>query len=231
MGDCRALCFMHQAQQIRTAIYVDGFNLYYGALKDSPYKWLDLRAMVRRVLRPENRLLLLKYFTARVKSRPGDPGAPDRQNTYLRALTAHDPGVEIIYGRFFEVDGSVTVTSGGRERTLYGKKLVEKGTDVSLAVHLLNDAWLNRYEVAVVVSNDTDLAEAIRLARSECGKKVGLIAPLLSANRDGSPRRMSDALRRATDFQRELRAPALASSQLPNPVKAGDVALTKPASW
>jgi uncharacterized LabA/DUF88 family protein len=42
----------------------------------------------------------------------------------------------------------------------------EKGSDVNLGVHLVNDAWLNRYDCAVVVSNDSDLAEAISLVKA-----------------------------------------------------------------
>lgn len=216
---------------MRTAVYVDGFNLYYGALRDSPYKWLDLRAMLRAVLSPENKVTLIKYFTAKVRGMPADPGVPRRQQTYLNAMTAHDPAIEIIYGRFFEVPSSVTVGAGAQTRVVHGKRNTEKGTDVSLAVHLLNDAWLDRYDVGVVVSNDTDLAEAVRLAKSECGKTIGLIAPLLNRQRDGSPRRMSDALRRCTDFQREIRAAGLAASQLPNPVTAASgTQLAKPPS-
>jgi uncharacterized LabA/DUF88 family protein len=217
---------------MRTAIYVDGFNLYYGALKGSAYKWLDLRALAHAILRPENKIVLIKYFTARVGPMPTDRDAPQRQRAYLSAMVAHDPSIEIIYGRFFEVESSVTVDNGGRTRVVHGKRNTEKGTDVSLAVHLLNDAWLDKYDVAVVVSNDTDLAEAVRLARSECGKIVGLIAPLLNRQRSGYPRRMSDALRRCTSFQREMRATALAACQLPNPViDAAGRQWGKPASW
>lgn len=216
---------------MRTGVYIDGFNLYYGALKGSPYRWLNLRAMVKRVLQPNNQIVLMKYFTAKVKATPLDPDVAIRQQTYLRAIKAHDSSLEIIYGRFFEVDASVSVTKYGQTRMYHGTKSVEKGTDVSLAVHLLNDAWLDCYDVAVVVSNDTDLAEGIRLARSSCTKTVGLIAPLLNKQKDGTQRRMSQVLRQSTDFQREIRPVALSQSQLPNPVMDGQTAINKPATW
>ena len=57
-------------------------------------------------------------------------------------------------------------------------KTEEKGSDVNLAVHLLNDSWLDVYDCAVVVSNDSDIAEAMRLARHHHGKLIGLITPL-----------------------------------------------------
>jgi hypothetical protein len=120
---------------MRTGVYVDGFNLYYGALKGTGHKWLDLRAMVQRVLAPTNQIVFLKYFTAMVRPTDADPSVAMRQQNYLRAIKAHDPLIEVIYGRFFEVDASISVTKNGRTYMVHGRKSVEKGTDVSLAVH------------------------------------------------------------------------------------------------
>ncbi len=55
-----------------TIVYIDGFNLYYGAVKDTPYKWLDLEALCRRLL-PKDDIVGIRYFTARISARPGDP--------------------------------------------------------------------------------------------------------------------------------------------------------------
>ncbi len=84
----------------RTIVYVDGFNFYYGQIKDTKWKWVDLVALFRNVLGPENDLVKLKYFTARVRPSPSDQGVNLRQETYLRALQAHCPLVEIVYGHF-----------------------------------------------------------------------------------------------------------------------------------
>jgi hypothetical protein len=75
---------------MRTIVYVDGFNLYYGALKGTPYKWLDLKALFTSVL-PGHNILKIKYYTARVSARPGNPDAPTEQDAYLRAILAHIP--------------------------------------------------------------------------------------------------------------------------------------------
>lgn len=71
---------------MKTNIYVDGFNLYYGCLKDTPYRWLDLAKMSRAVLRPEHEINRIRYFTAKVQPTPDDASKPTRQNLYLRAL-------------------------------------------------------------------------------------------------------------------------------------------------
>jgi|PersoiStandDraft_1058852.scaffolds.fasta_scaffold141252_2 uncharacterized LabA/DUF88 family protein len=53
----------------------------------------------------------------------------------------------------------------------------EKGTDVNLAAHLVHDAHRNRFEAAAVISNDSDLKEAVRIVRREVGKVVGVFTP------------------------------------------------------
>ena len=83
---------------VRTRVYVDGFNLYYGALKGTPFKWLDPVRLTSLLLPRECEIERLRYFTARVSGKL-DPQAPARQRIYLKAL-ATLPGVEIHYGRF-----------------------------------------------------------------------------------------------------------------------------------
>ena len=81
-----------------TNVYVDGFNLYYRALKDTPFRWLDLRRLAEALF-PEDNVHRVCYFTARLDARPGNPNQPRRQLVYLRAL-ATLPRVEIHYGSF-----------------------------------------------------------------------------------------------------------------------------------
>lgn len=77
----------------RTTIYVDGFNLYYRAVRNTPHKWLNLMALFRDVLRPTNSITKIRYFTAMVSGKT-DPGMPERQQAYLRAL-ATIPELEV----------------------------------------------------------------------------------------------------------------------------------------
>lgn len=98
----------------------------------------------------------------------------------------------------------------------------EKGSDVNLALHLLNDAWSNAYDCAVIVSNDSDMAESLRLVKEQHKKLIGLVTP-------GAPRRKtSQQLRKYADFIKPIRTWALQSSQLPNPTPGG---IHKPVSW
>ncbi len=83
---------------IKTNVYVDEFNLYYGKMKHSPYKWLNIKCLCEAIF-PKNNICSIKYFTARVSGTPGDPGQPNRQATYFRALETI-PDLTLIYGHF-----------------------------------------------------------------------------------------------------------------------------------
>ena len=61
---------------MRTFVYVDGFNLYYGALRGTPWKWLDLPDLFAKVLQPRHDILKVKYFTARVSGTAANPSKP-----------------------------------------------------------------------------------------------------------------------------------------------------------
>ena len=97
----------------------------------------------------------------------------------------------------------------------------EKGSDVNLAVHLLNDGWLDAYDCGVVVSNDSDIAEAMRLVRQQREKRIGLVTP-----GTGRPSRQ---LMAHADFSRHVRANGLRHSQLPDPIPG--TSIRRPAGW
>ena len=91
------LFFLESITQIRTYIYVDGFNLYYGAVKNTPYKWLNLKALFRYLLKPQHDIRAIKYFTALVSGKI-DPDQLLRQKAFLRAIQKYieDPMAEVI---------------------------------------------------------------------------------------------------------------------------------------
>jgi hypothetical protein len=70
---------------MKANVYIDGFNLYYGSVKGTPYRWLDLAALCSLLL-PRDTINRIRYFTALIQPRPDDAQAPQRQQTYLRAL-------------------------------------------------------------------------------------------------------------------------------------------------
>jgi hypothetical protein len=70
----REAAFAFQGDKVRTNVYVDAFNLYYGSLKGTPYRWLNLEALLRRLLIAGNQLQKIKYCTAPSCVRPGTGG-------------------------------------------------------------------------------------------------------------------------------------------------------------
>lgn len=139
-------------------VYVDGFNLYHG-LHDASGRsrlWLDLVALARS-LRPRSNLVQVKYFTAPVLN---EPDAASRQDTYVKALLAQNPGlVTVVNGRYQSRD--VRCRSCGHARPVHE----EKETDVNIAVHLVADALSHVCQDALLVSADSDLAPAVEMVR------------------------------------------------------------------
>lgn len=208
--------------RLRTIVYVDGFNFYYGQVKGTPWKWLDLTLLFEQVLAPQNHVMKVKYFTARVQPTTKDPEVSKRQDVYFRALRRHCEKVEICLGHFLRHEVWMENANPPPQKAKVWKN-EEKGSDVNLALHVLNDAWLNLYDCAVIVSNDSDLAMALHLVKSQNKKIIGLITP-------GTPeRKTSKQLRRYADFMKQIRPSALAKAQLPNPIPG--TSIHKPTGW
>jgi uncharacterized LabA/DUF88 family protein len=161
---------------MRTNVYVDGYNLYYGCLRGSPYKWLDLRALCGNVLDPIHVIDRIRYFTALTKPTAKNPNQHIRQQAYIRALQAADAKLTVHLGSFQSnpCRRPLADDPGTIVRIIDTK---EKGSDVNLAAYLLLDGFKKAYDAAVVVSNDSDLAEPIRLVRQELGLIVGILNP------------------------------------------------------
>src|SRR3990170_8012611 len=123
----------------KTFVYVDGFNLYYGAVKDTPYKWLNIRRLAELLL-PGYSMAKIKYFTARVSARKDDPEKPTRQQIYLRALRTLE-NLEIIYGSFLSHDVMMPLAEPTPSGPRFAKvaRTEEKGSDVNIATHLIHD--------------------------------------------------------------------------------------------
>ena len=99
---------------LKTNVYIDGFNFYYGCIKGTPYRWLDLSLLCRRLL-PKARIHRIRYFTALVTPRPNDPGQRTRQEIYLRALRTI-PNLSIHLGRFLASKVRMMKADGSGEK-------------------------------------------------------------------------------------------------------------------
>jgi len=207
-----------------TNVYVDGFNLYY-ALRKTPYKWLDLGAVFRQLL-PNHQVQRIRYFTARIKPRPDDLHAPDRQDAYLAAL-ASVPGLSIHYGQFLASKTYMRLVDPPRPPdlpTVRVHKMEEKGSDVNIATWMLIDAFEDDCDEAVLVTNDSDLAFPMQVIAQRLGRPVGLVSPT-----DSAPSRA--LMRERPAFVRRIRSGLLAASQFPQEVQVGERTLYRPDGW
>jgi uncharacterized LabA/DUF88 family protein len=208
---------------LRTIAYVDAFNLYYGCLRRTPHKWLNLDALFQLIV-PKHNVVAIKYFTALVSARPSDPQQPVRQETYLRALRTL-PHAKVVLGHYLSNTTRMPLANPapGGPRTVEVIKTEEKGSDVNLAVSMVHDGHRNLFDAALIVSNDSDLAGAARIVRHELGKVVGVLNP--------SKRRTSRSLAGIATFVKQIRTGSLAKSQFPNPLTDAQGQFHKPASW
>ena len=204
---------------MRVHVYIDGFNLYYGALRNSPHKWLNV-ATLAQLLLPEDDIVELHNFTALVKSRVDDPAQRQRQQLYLRALNTLG-NLRIHYGHFVANPVQLPLLENPTVRVNV-LRTEEKGSDVNLATQLLLDGFYSRYETAVVISNDSDLVSPIRAVRDTLGIPVGILCPFAEINQQ---------MKRSCTFFKFIREGALAASQFPAALKDHRGDFFKPPAW
>ena len=208
---------------MKTILYIDTFNLYYGALKGTPYKWLNPVALARLVLDASHDITAVKYFTAKVVPRPENPGQLTRQLFYLRALMTL-PGASIIHGRYLTHNVTMPLANPppGGPRFVVVMKNEEKGSDVNLASHMLLDAFDNSCDCAVLISGDSDFYAPVDIVKNRFKKVVGVINP---------QRKICRKLNEAANFYERIRESALAASQFPNQLRDAQGAFHKPPGW
>lgn len=197
--------------------YIDGFNLYHGLRSREwrKYYWLDLWVLAERFLRKDQTLVEVVYCTTLIKN---DPDGQRNQLDFIDALKAHRPGIKVVYGHYLAKD--MECFHCGRVYTRHEEKM----TDVNIACHLLTDAMDGRFDVALLMSGDSDLVPPVRMVRERWPKKrVIAVFP---------PKRYSDALRRAVHGQKWVAEADLRQSLLPERIQVvPDRAVKRPAKW
>ncbi len=200
----------------RVITYIDGFNLYYGLRSKGwqRFYWLNLQALSRNLLKPEQTLIMTKYFTTQVD---GPPDKRKRQGIYLEALeTLSD--FSITYGHY--LSETITCRSCGHTYTTYHEKM----TDVNIALALITDAFDDAFDTAFLISADSDLVgPAQRVKERFSSKRIIVIFP---------PKRHSVALAKVSDACLHLYPSILAKSMFPDQVvKFNGFVLQRPANW
>jgi hypothetical protein len=204
----------------KTYVYVDGFNLYYGCLKGTDFKWLNLQKLCEFLL-PQNRIEKIYYFTAQVSGTPDDPDKPQRQLKYIRALKTI-PNLEIIEGKFIVENVELPKADGSGFVEVVKTK--EKRSDVNLTSMLLWDAHCRHFETAVLISGDTDFYAPLLMIKTRFKKTIGILDP----QRDGHP---ATRMNKEASFYKKIREGVLAECQFPHEMQDDKGKFYKPGDW
>lgn len=231
-------------QVLRTACFVDGYNVFYGLVAGTPFKWLNLPALMQHIIRveaPESELTSIEFFTSGVKPSLASRGAlsKEAQDTYLRALIAK--GVVVHYGRHqLEARNAPRFinkkTPPSRLDQVAIWKLEEKETDVHIAISMYQLASRQsslpaqeRVQQIVLVSADTDMTPALRAIKEDFPHlRLGVILP----HREGMKRTTPGSLKNNSHWMRRVvTTEELAAHQLPERVATLKKPAIKPDYW
>lgn len=214
----------------RVIAYIDGYNLYYGLIKGTSYKWLDLVALARSFLRPDQELVAVKYFTAPIKTHPHDLAALDRQKVYLQALSKC-PLVEVIQGFYAKhktlapaVEAKCRACDVVTDGYVPVIKLEEKRSDVNFAISVLLDAFNDAADSFFLFTGDSDQIGTVETVRGKFGKRVCIFNPheAYSVN-----------LKNAASYYQNIPRDLPARCQLPDAIPVGTHGnvIRRPAAW
>jgi len=200
----------------RVIVYIDGFNLYFGIREKfgKKFLWLDLIKLSKSLLKENQQLKGVRYFTSRIRNAPEKE---KRQNTYLEALETL-AGLDIYYGHYL-----LNTIECYKCGNIFPKPN-EKMTDVNIAVELLADAFNNKYDTAILISGDSDLAGPVRKIKQLFPiKKIIIVFP---------PGRTSFMLQKLADISFIIGRKKLKDSQFPDIILKDDgYQLIRPDTW
>jgi uncharacterized LabA/DUF88 family protein len=229
----------------RTAIYIDGYNLYYGRLRNSSHKWLDVVVLFERIVAiqdPSSEVGLVNLFTAPALAKFATHGkaSVEAQQAYHRALQLRHPArLQITYGSHSH-DKSGTLLPTYRDGEPFDRsiksrvwKIEEKQTDVNLAIAMYRDASKGLFDHLVICSNDSDAEPALKAIREDFpGITIGVVTPIRPITGEDRHRSISTSLARRAHWTRQHILDAeLEAAQLPSKVPTNKKPIRKPNHW
>lgn len=171
---------MKRVSKERVAVYIDGFNLYHAIknLRKPHLKWLNVHKLSNLLIRQNSqKIVSVRYFSAYGNhySNTDKVYRLTRHRSYVSALEAK--GVISHMGNFAKRDMHYSSGNGPYYRAKW-RRYEEKQTDVGIAVHLINDAHMDKFDRALIVSLDTDMLPAFKIMQSEFpNKSIDCVAP------------------------------------------------------
>ena len=229
----------------KTAVYVDGYNLYYGRLRGTAFKWLDLPVLFDLLLSvqdPASEVEAVKFFSAPALARFASHGqeSTDAQDSYHRALLMRHPDRFSIKLGAHSMDPNGSLMPAYIEGAKYDRavktrvwRLEEKRTDVNIAMAMYRDACKGAYNQVVLCSNDSDAEPVLEALREDFPQlTIGVVSPVRPSGDPTLSRRHSSSLARHAHWVRRYILDAeLSQAQLPPIVPTRKKPIRKPPHW
>jgi len=199
----------------RINVYIDGFNLYHSALQHThpDCRWLNLLELSKRLINPKTEeIQTVYYFSALVT---WNPERAKKHLSYIHALRT--VGVKDILGKFTIRDRKCPLC----KRCYQAHE--EKKTDINIAVTLLTDAVEDKFDTALILSGDSDLAPVSSKLKQLCpNKKLGVVV---------SKGQFAVHLKQHADFFKTIKTKDLKHSLLPEQITYNGKIITAPTGW
>jgi uncharacterized LabA/DUF88 family protein len=227
-------------------VYLDGYNFYYGCLRQTSYKWLDLVTLFKNILYiqdPEINLIKVNYFTSSALARYARNGAASE-----KAQTSYHNALKQLYKprRFEIILGShelkqVELPKATKGNNIIDKNItervwrsVEKKTDIQIAIEMYADVAHNACDIIILCTNDTDLEPALKRIRTDFPEmEIGFIAAVPTP-KNGTPegRQANKSLKALANWTRHsIAAAELATAQMPPVINTRKGVVNKPSHW
>lgn len=236
---------------LRTRVYIDGYNFYYGRLKRTSYKWLDLEALfVKEIIpsamppvggAPQSFEMVepgIMFFTAPILGRfASGHDSLASQQAYHNALEKH------LGSRLSIVKGFHSSSTPWPYKFVEGKKpnesekvrvwkLEEKQTDVNIALQMYRDVSKGAVDQCVLVTNDSDMVPALQALREDTPAQIGVVLPVRPSTGKKSFRAPGNELQKLSHWTyHEISDDILQRAQLPDVVPGRKKPSFKPSTW
>ncbi len=224
-----------------TIVYIDGYNLFYGRLRNTSFKWLDpmkLFQSISKIQNPSTNIIKIKYFTAPVKANFASHGqkSTQSQDSYHRALKQlYGDKICIIYGYHTVEMGYPPLYKKpiDKDNRVEVWKFEEKQTDVNIALHMYRDAAYENCTQQILVSNDSDLELALKLVSEDKPQiDLGLIIPRAKPTTTGKSRPPNQRLSQHSDWTRNyILDQECQDAQLNGKIPTNKKPILKPDYW
>ncbi len=229
----------------RTAVYIDGYNLYYGRLRGSSHKWLDVVSLFEQITKiqdPRSSVDSVKLFTAHALAKFATHGqvSVSAQQDYHRALLLLYPERLTVTLGSHSHDKTGTllptfIAGVPYDRNMRSRvwKVEEKQTDVNIAIAMYRDASKGLFDQQVICTNDSDAEPTLKAIREDFPHiTLGVVTPIRPPSGNDRTRSISASLERHAHWmRRHINEEELAAAQLPTHVPTKKKPIRKPAHW